>query len=71
MVEDYGEVADVDVDLEDPLEEKKDNKVWIIIAVVLVVLCCCCLVVGGGVYWLWSNGDDLFDLTVRFPYFLL
>ncbi|MBN2548435.1 MAG: hypothetical protein JXB15_04720 [Anaerolineales bacterium] len=50
-----------------PLDEtpkKKDNTVLIVVIVVLVVLCCCCVIVGGGLgYWLWENGDELFDLT--------
>jgi hypothetical protein len=48
-----------------PIEEqpKKRPTALIIIIVVLVVLCCCCLIIGPGFYYLWNNGDQLFNLT--------
>ncbi len=50
---------------EQQISEKKNNKIWLIVAVVLIVLCCCCVVVGGAVWWLWENGDDIFNLTMQ------
>ncbi|MCJ7701943.1 MAG: hypothetical protein MUO62_10190 [Anaerolineales bacterium] len=71
MAEDFGETTSVDYDYDSPVEEKKDNKIWIIVAVVLVVLCCCCLVVGGGLWWFWNNGDQILDLGAQSIYPLL
>ena len=48
-----------------PGEENEKSKTWIIIAVVVVVLCCCCAIVSGGAWYLWENGDQIFDLAAR------
>jgi hypothetical protein len=61
MSEDFGE--NIDTGFEEEMEDKKDNKIWIIIAVVAVLLCCCCAASIGLGYWLWNNGDDLFGIS--------
>jgi hypothetical protein len=71
MAEDYGETIVLDSEFDEPIEEKKDNKVWIIIVVVLIVLCCCVIIVGSGLWALWTYGDDIFDLAANFPYLLM
>lgn len=46
-----------------PMEEpKKNNTVLIIAIVVIVLLCCCCAIVGAG-YYLYINGDQIFNLN--------
>ncbi|HWQ84077.1 MAG TPA: hypothetical protein VN363_05890 [Anaerolineales bacterium] len=56
-----------------PLEEpkRKTNTALIIVIVVLVILCCLCLVGGFGIYWLWENGDAIFNLTGLLNNFLI
>lgn len=46
-----------------PMSEppKKNNKTWLIILIVVIVLCCCCSVVAGG-WYLYSNGDEIFNM---------
>jgi len=62
MAADFGETVNLNYDeINEPVEEKKDNKVWIIVAVVALVLLCCCIIVFSGAVWLWNNGDDLLD----------
>jgi cytochrome c-type biogenesis protein CcmH/NrfG len=70
MDQDFGETNPVYEDNE-PLEEKKDNKIWIIVAVVLVILCCCCLITSWGLYYLWDNGDRIFEITSQISQFVL
>jgi len=48
------------VDFEEAKPEKDNKKTIIIVAVVAVVLCCCCAVIAGG-WYLWNNGDSLFQ----------
>jgi flagellar basal body-associated protein FliL len=43
--------------------KKKSNAAMIITIVVLVVLCCCCLV-AAGIWYLWTYGDQIFQLTL-------
>ena len=40
---------------------KGSSKVWLIVLVVVVVLCCVLIACGGVGYWLWENGDELFQ----------
>ena len=47
--------------LEEP--KKKTNTALIVVIVILLVLCCLCLLAAGAGYWLWENGDAIFDLT--------
>jgi len=49
-----------------PLQEpKRSNTTAIIITVVvLAVLCCCCAILVGG-WYLWTYGDQIFNLTLR------
>lgn len=42
--------------------KKKSNTGLIIAIIVIVVLCICCSIGGVG-YYLWENGDQLFNLT--------
>lgn len=46
---------------------KKTNKTWLIVLIVVLVLCCCCLVVGGLGYYMYVNGDQIFDMTSAIP----
>ena len=49
-----------------PLEEpKKKSNVPLIIAIVVIVLLCCCCAAAGAGYYLWENGDQIFDLTLQ------
>jgi hypothetical protein len=32
----------------------------IVVVVVVILLCCCCPAISYGLYYLWSNGDQLF-----------
>ena len=63
MSYDYGTTPISPLDL--PMEEPPQKKpvALIVIVVVLVVLCCCCLFMLGAGYWLWNNGDELFNVT--------
>jgi hypothetical protein len=49
------------------------SKVWLIVVVVVVICCLCAACLGAG-YWLWENGDELFeqfeDWSRILPYFL-
>ena len=42
--------------------QKKNNTVLIIVVVLLVLLCCCCVAVSS-TWYLWINGDEIFDIT--------
>jgi hypothetical protein len=45
------------------------SKVWLIVVIVAVVLCCVIIACGGAGYWLWENGDELFqDWLAIFPF---
>lgn len=62
MAADYGETVNLEYDeFNEPVEEKKDKKVWIIVAVVVFILLCCCVIVFSGAVWLWNNGDQMLD----------
>jgi flagellar basal body-associated protein FliL len=45
----------------EPVQPKK-SRTWLIILIVVLVLCCLCAGVGGTAWWLWKNGDQLFNL---------
>lgn len=62
MSYDYGTtpISPLDAPMEQPPQKRP---IAIIIIVVLVLLCCCCLFMMGAGYWLWNNGDALFDIT--------
>jgi flagellar basal body-associated protein FliL len=47
----------------EPVQPRK-SRTWLIILIVAVVLCCLCAAVGGGIWWLWNNGDQLFNLSL-------
>ncbi|MFC1878472.1 hypothetical protein ACFLZW_01035 [Chloroflexota bacterium] len=53
--------------IEDAQEGKSNKTLIIIIVAVLVVICCCCLVGAGGLWYLYQNGDQIFDLLSRLP----
>lgn len=42
--------------------QKKNNTVLIIVIVLLVFLCCCCVAVSS-FWYLWTFGDEIFDIT--------
>lgn len=44
--------------------KKKNNMALIITIVVILVLCCCCLVIGA-IWYLWTYGDQILDLTLQ------
>jgi hypothetical protein len=45
------------------------SKTWLIILIVAVVLCCVIIACGGVGYYLWENGDEIFqDLLAIFPF---
>jgi len=75
MDADYGETVRIENEYPEPIEEKRDNKIWIIIVVVAVVLLCCCIVSVLGIYWIYNTaGDQLlefFDITVLNRSFLI
>ena len=71
MAEDYGETLKSDYDEDEPVQEKKSNKIWIIVVVVVVILGCCCLIGAYGGWYLWNNGDEIFGLAARLSQFLL
>ena len=48
-----------------PNEGDDNKRIWIIVAVVVLVLCCCCVLISGGAWYLWENGDEIFDLSAR------
>jgi hypothetical protein len=37
------------------------SRVWLIVLIVVVVLCCLIIACGAAGYWLWENGDELFQ----------
>ena len=45
--------------------KKKSRSTWLIVLLVVLVLCCLCVIVPSIVWYLWSNGDQLFGLTSR------
>ncbi|MBN1537676.1 MAG: hypothetical protein JW908_13140 [Anaerolineales bacterium] len=50
-----------------PPEEapKKKSNTGLIIAIVVIVVLCFCCTIGGVGYYLWQNGDELFNLTSK------
>ena len=47
----------------------KSSKVWLIVVIVVVVLCCAVIACGGLAYYLYQNGDEIFqDWLAIFPY---
>lgn len=44
--------------------QKKNNIPLIIAIVALVILCCCCAGIFA-VYYLWTYGDQIFNITVQ------
>ncbi len=42
-------------------EEPKKNNTPLIIGIVVVVLLCCCCIGGGAIYYLYQNGDQIFN----------
>jgi len=71
MTEDYGESINPDYESVEPVEKKKDRKIWIIVVIVLIVICCCFVVGAYGVWWLWNNGDQFFGLASQFSPMLI
>jgi len=56
-----------DVNYYSPPPPQKKNHTLLIIIIVLVVLGCCCLVSAGVIYFLYANGDVIFNLSTVFP----
>jgi hypothetical protein len=54
-----------------PLPPQKKSNTTLIIVIVVVVLCCCCAVAAGVGYYLYQNGDQLFNITSSLPLALL
>jgi len=45
---------------------QKKSKSGLIIAIVVIVVLCICCAFAGLVYYLWENGDELFNITANF-----
>ncbi|MEN6393958.1 MAG: hypothetical protein ABFD53_09140 [Anaerolineaceae bacterium] len=46
--------------------KKKSNIGWIIAIIVIVVICLCCAVVGFVIYYLWTYGDQIFNISAAY-----
>ncbi|OGO18735.1 MAG: hypothetical protein A2Z14_09595 [Chloroflexi bacterium RBG_16_48_8] len=53
----------------EPEGKRSSSKVWLIVLVV-VVLCCLLVACGAAGYWLWENGDQLFEDLLAFSSFV-
>jgi len=44
-------------------EPKKSSKTWLIVVIAVVVACCLCVFAAAAIWYLYTNGDQIFGLT--------